>query len=230
MPRVSHQIESSEKRHRFSTSGAILLVASVLEVLGMLHHPSVQTTDIAHAVEQITQLAPLSAFVHAALIALMLLIAYGFVDFTVRRGLNRPFVRAGAICYAAGIAFMTAAALVSGFMVSNLTSLTPHVTALDLQIASQLLTLCWVLNQGCAGFAVVAMSVGIACWSLDLCRHSGLNRGVGTFGCVVGLLPAVALIFGKFHLDVHGMTAVVMVQATWNVAVAILMQQRDFDG
>jgi hypothetical protein len=195
----------------------------------MLHHPSVQASDISQAVDQIARFATLSAVVHAALISLMLLIAYGFADFAVRRGLNSPLIRAGAIAYATGVLVMVGAALVSGFIVANLASQLPHGTAVDLQINFQLLILCRVLNQSCANFAVVAMSAGIVCWSLDLYGDSGLRRRVGLFGCLVGLVPALALVFGKIHLDVHGMTEVVVVQAAWNVAVAVLMLRRDLD-
>jgi hypothetical protein len=227
---ASHQIAHPERGSQFSTPGIILLVASIFEVFGMLHHPSLQTPDISHAVDEIARLATVSADVHAALIALMLLIAYGFADFAVRRGFNRALVRAGAICYATGIAFMTVAALVSGFVVSSLTSVVPHVTQIDLQINFQVLMLCKVLNQVCATFAVVMMSAGIVSWSLDLVRDSGLNRGVGMFGVLVGFLSTLVLIVGNFHLDVHGMTTVVAVQAAWNMAIAALMQRGELGG
>jgi hypothetical protein len=151
------------------------------------------------------------------------LIAYGFVDFTVRRGLQRPLIRAGAIGYGCGILVMVGAGLVSGFVMTGVASLMPHDTAVDLQINRQLLLLCRVLNQSCANFAVVAMSVGIVCWSLDLCGNAGVRRAVGLFGCLAGLVPALALMFGEIHLDVHGMAEVVAAQAVWNIAVGMLM-------
>ena len=227
MQQDSHQFGSYERTDRTSTApGIVLLVASLLEVLGMLHHPSVQTSDISQAVEQIARFSRLSAIVHGVLIALMLLIAYGLVDFAFRRGLPRPLIRAGGIAYGCGVLVMVGAALVSGFIIPGVASLTPHATAVDLQINLQILLLCRVLNQSCANFAVVAMSVGIVCWSLDLCRNSGSLRAVGVFGCLVGLLPALALIFGGVHLDVPGMTEVVVAQAAWNIAVALLIIYR----
>jgi hypothetical protein len=192
----------------------------------MLHHPSVQTSDVLQAVEQIAKFSTLSAVVHGLLITLMLLIGYGFVDFATRRGLARPLIRAGGIAYGCGVLVMVGAALVSGFIITSIASLMPHGTAVDLEINLQILLLCRVLNQACANFAVVAMSAGIFCWSLDLCRSSGPLRAVGVFGCLVGLAPALALIFGEIHLDVHGMTAVVATQSAWNVAVALLMIYR----
>ncbi len=117
--------------------------------------------------------------------------------------------------------------MVSGFIITGLASLLPHTTTIDLQINRQLLLLCGVLNQSCANFAVVAMSVGIVCWSLDLCGEPGSRRAVGIVGCLVGIVPALALMFGRIHLDVQGMTAVVIVQAAWNVAIAVLMIRRE---
>ena len=192
----------------------------------MLHHPAVHTSDISQAVEQIARFSTLSAIVHGVLITLMLLIVYAFVDFALRRGLFRPLIRAGGIAYGCGVLVMVGAALVSGFISTGVSALLPHATAVDLQINLQILLLCRVLNQSCANFAVVAMSAGIVCWSLDLCRNSGSLRAVGVFGCLVGLVPALALLFGELRLDVHGMTEVVVAQSAWNIAVALLMIYR----
>lgn len=207
----------------------ILLAASLLEVVGMLHHPSVKTRDIGQAVDQIASFGMLSAVVHATLITLMLLIAFGLLDFLVRRGLDRPLIRAGALAYACGVLVMIGAGLVSGFITTGLAALLPHATQLDLQINLQLLLLCRVLNQSCANFGVVAMSAGIVLWSLDLCRDAGVERGVGVSGCAVGLVPALALMLGQIHLDVEGMTTVVMAQAAWYAAVALLMLRRPLE-
>lgn len=227
MQQASHQIVSRSSARASTAPGIILLVASLLEVLAMAHHPSVDTSDISQAVAQIARFSAVSGVVHGGLITLMLLIAYGFVDFTVRRGLQRPLIRAGAIGYGCGVLAMVGAALVSGFITTGLASLAPHGTAVDLQINRQLLLLCRVLNQSCANFAVVAMSAGIVAWSLDLCGNAGARRAVGVFGCLVGLVPALALMFGEIHLDVRGMTEVVVAQAAWNIAVAVLMIRRE---
>lgn len=227
MQQVSQQTLSLEGGRRSVVPAIILLVASLLEVMGMMHHPTVQTSDIAQAVEEIARFSTLSAVVHGALITLMLLIAYGLVDFADRRGFRHPLIRAGAIAYGCGVLVMIGAGLVSGFIITGLASLVPHTTPTDLQINRQLLLLCRVLNQSCANFAVVAMSAGIVCWSLDLWAASGSRRAVGVLGCVVGVVPAFALIFGKIHLDVSGMTEVVIVQAAWNVAVAVLMVRHE---
>jgi hypothetical protein len=211
---------------RSSSAGALLLAASVLEIFGMAHHPTVHTHDVAVAVQQIADLSSLSAWVHGVLLALMLIIVFGFSEFVLRRGITRPAIRAGIIAYGAGVLVMIGAAMTSGFIITGLMSLTPHVTAGDLQINAQLLMLCRVLNQSCANFGVVAMSAGIALWSIDLLREAGVRRALGILGLVISVLPASALILGLIHLDVPGMTHVLLLQAVWNCAIGVALLRK----
>ncbi|MDB5975509.1 MAG: hypothetical protein JWR07_2269 [Nevskia sp.] len=204
-------------------AGIVVITATLLEIAGMAHHPTVTTPDIAQAVAQITRLSGLSAWVHGGLIGLMLAILYAYTEFSRRRGLARPLIRAGLVAYTTGIFAMIIAATMSGFVVGQLASLTPHATVEDLQINAQLLILCHVLNQSFASLATILMSAGILFWSLDLLRDSTPARLAGICGCAIGLLPALALLTGSLHLDVHGMTLVVVVQSLWNIAVGVLL-------
>ena len=205
-------------------AGAILLVVTLLAVVAMAHHPrGVATSDVAHAMDHLAGLSRVTAVVHGGLIALMLLTLHCLAEFASHRGASRPLIRSGAIAYTAGVFVMIGAALVSGFVTPNVASAMPHVTPVDLQIGRQLLILCGILNQTCAGFGVVAMSIGIALWSLDLLHDRGTLRGVGVLGLLVGIVPIVALLTGAIRLDVRGMSDVVLLQAAWNLAIAALL-------
>jgi hypothetical protein len=206
-------------------AGGIILTATLLEILAMAHHPSAGTAAIADAPRQIAMLSGLAALVHGVLIGLMLLVAYGLSEFALRRGLRRPLIRAGAIAYGVGVIAMLGATLVSGFVIPDLAASTPHVSPLDLEINAELFVLCRVLNQTCANFGVVAMSAGIVFWSIDLLRDSGSRRLAGVLGCLVGVVPAFALLCGLLQLDVHGMTQVTALQGSWNVAIAVLLMR-----
>jgi hypothetical protein len=205
--------------------GIILLAASLLEILAMAHHPSVATSDITLALRQIAEFSRHAAIVHGVLLALMLLVLYGLSEFALRRGIARPLIRAGAIAYVFGAIAMMGAALVSGFIVPDVAALTPHLSPADLQTNAQLLILCRVLNQSSANFGAVAMCVGIGLWSCDLLFGPSPQRLVGALGCAVGALPAIALMSGLIRLNVHGMSAVVLAQAIWYVAVAVLLMR-----
>lgn len=211
---------------RSVAAGALLLTATLLEILVMAHHPSGHAPDIAAAVQQILQLGKLSAWVHGVALAAMLCIAYGLLEFTLRRGALRPWMRAGSIAYGAGVLVMMGASLVSGFILPGLVASTPHGSATDLAINAQLMILCRELNQSCANVATVAISAGICCWSVDFLRERGLLRVLGLLGLIVGILPAAALISGSLHLDVQGMSEVVWLQSVWNCAIAIVLIRR----
>jgi hypothetical protein len=214
-PSATHRVPNSTV-----VAGTILFVVTLLEILAMAHHPSVDTVEIGQAIRRIGELSRLSELVHGALIALMLLTLYGLTEFALRRGFSRPLVRGGAIAYGCGTIVMLGAALVSGFVIGDIASLLPQNTPTDLRIDHQILILCGVLNQACARFGVVAMSVGIGLWSVDLLRDRGTARTIGVLGCIVAIVPVIGLSSGAIHLDVHGMRTVVLIQTAWNLAIA----------
>ena len=200
-------------------AGTILLFVALLEMLAMAHHPTVATADIGAAVHHIGELSRLSGLVHGVLIATLLLALYGLTTFALQRGLTRPLIRGGGIAYGSGAVVMIGAALVSGFVIGDVATLGPHDTAIDLQMDHHVLILCGILNQACANFAVVAMSAGIGLWSIDLLRDVGSGRWIGILGCIVGIVPVAGLFSGAIHLDVQGMSTVVMIQAAWTLAI-----------
>ena len=208
------------------SAGIILFVVTLLAVAFMAHHPTVgHAPDLGHAIERVGALSHASAIVHGALIATMLVTAYCLSMFVALRGADRPLVRSGAIAYAAGVVLMIGAALVSGFVVTDVATLMPHDTATDQQVTRQLLILCGILNQACANGAAVALSAGILLWSIELLRprHGGDRRMelvAGALGLVAGAVPVVALPAGAIHLDVHGMMLVVLLWSAWQLAVA----------
>lgn len=220
MPSTPLTAEPSRVPHSSAIAGVVLLFVTLLEIVAMAHHPTVATVDIGQAVEHLGALSRLSGLVHGVLIASMLLTLYGISEFAVRRGLERPLVRAGAIAYCAGVLVMLGAALVSGFVIGDVASLGPHDLPMDLQITRHVLVFCGILNQACANVGVVAMSVGIGCWSIDLLRDRGPARWIGALGCLAGIVPAVALLGGMIRLDVRGMRTVVLIQACWTLAIA----------
>jgi hypothetical protein len=202
---------------------AILLVATFLEVAVMGHHPSVQASDPLGAAREMVALSATAVTVHGVLVALMLVIAYGCAVFASGRGASRPLIGIGSIFYGAGVVVMIGAALVSGFVLPDLANALPHATAGDGPGLNSIFILCRVLNRTCANFGVVAMSVGIGCWSLDLLKTPGLKRAVGAWGCVVSILAPLAIFSRWIHLDVHGMTQVIVLQASWYISMAFIL-------
>jgi hypothetical protein len=112
---------------------------------------------------------------------------------------------------------------VDGFITPGVAQLAPGAGTPELQVTARLLTLCMLFNQALAKLGTVALSAGIAAWSADLLRGPGLARAMGVAGILVGVACAGAMLSGSLHLDVHGMMAVLVMQALWTIGVGVLM-------
>ena len=221
MEAISSPLAPSRAMNHAALAGWTLLIVTLLAVLVMAHHPSASLSDTAQAILRIDELSRPAELVHAAMMTLLLVTFYGLLEFVMQRGWSRPLMRAGTIAYLVGLVVMMGAALVSGFVLPDVAAMMPHDTTVDLQIDRQLLILCRILNQACANFGVVAMSIGIGLWSLDLLRDRGLLRATGVLGVVVCLVPIVGLTTGLIRLDVHGALRVLAIQAVWNLTIAV---------
>lgn len=204
-------------------AGALLIAATLLEMLAMAHHPTVHSHELAQAIAQLKELAGASAWVHGILITLMWLGFFALSEFTLRRNPARPAIRFGFMAYALGVALMTGAAIVDGFITPQVALASAGPDPDNLRITGHLVNLCLMCNQALARLGVVAMSAGIAAWSLDLVRAAGLERVLGVLGIAVGIVCAGALIAGPLRLDVHGMLAVIVAQGIWCIGVGVLL-------
>ena len=204
------------------TAGIVLVAATLLSILMMAHHPSAGSHDPAALVAEIADKSQLSRIVHGVLIALMGAELFAFIAFCRRLGFERSAVRAGFVAYSIGTGAMIGAALISGFIVSDLAAHYVQQPSGDAMAFVDLSRLAMIGDQALAKLGVVAMSAAIVLWSAALFR-SGQDRWVGIAGFVAGLGPAIALLVGAVRLDVGGMTLVVVCQAAWIVIVGIQM-------
>ncbi len=203
-------------------AGIILVASSVLAVLFMAHHPTAETHDAAALAADIGGKATLSRFVHGGLIALLAAQLFAFTVFSRWVGTERSAVGAGLVAYAIGTGAMIGAALISGFIVSDLATHYAHEAASDSQAFMDLLRISMTGNQALAKLGVIAMSTAIVLWAFALFR-TRRPLWVAIVGLLAGLGPALALATGLIHLDVVGMLLVVIAQTIWNLSVGVLL-------
>lgn len=204
------------------TAGTILIASSVLAVLFMAHHPTAETHDAAALAADIGSKASLSRFVHGGLIALIAAQLFAFTVFCRWVGAERSAVGAGLVAYAIGTGAMIGAALISGFVASDLAAHYASEGASDSRTFVDLLRLSMTGNQALANLGVIAMSTAIVLWALALFR-TGRPVWVAIVGLFAGLVPAIALVTGLIHLNVIGMLLVVIAQTVWNLSVGVLL-------
>lgn len=203
-------------------AGIVLVCASVLEVFVMAHHPVGSANNIADAATEIASKAWIDRVVHGSLIALVGAVLLAYVELSYHLGLQRRMVRCAIIVYAVGVCAMIGAALIDGFIVSSLGEHYARASAADLEGFRHLLMLCELGGvQTLSNFGTLAMSSGIIFWCVALLHISNANRWLAALGLLLGALPALALLSGLLHLNMHGMLAVIVCQTLWNIVLGI---------
>lgn len=211
-------------------TGLILVIASVLSIAAMTHHPSTGASGTAERLAETAREATLAGWVHGLLIALMLLIFWGLLRFAggLHGGWSSSRTQIGAVAYAVGVVCMIGAAAVSGFVVPGLAAHYAEQAPEVMEGAVPILRLCFEVNQALARIGAVAMSAAILLWSWVLAASAAprWGRALGAFGLLVGAFPVLGLLTGSLELDVHGMLAVIVAQAAWTIGVGVWHIQR----
>ena len=178
-----------------------MVAAASASVAAMAHHPA--SLDAG----------PINGMLHGLLVFSLLLIAWGFVTFTLRRGIYRPLLLLGLLAYGVGLFGHIGAATVNGFTL-------PALGAQGEPIGRDVLLLAWELNQSLARLGVFMTALAYLLWSLDLLRDfSPGSRLTGWSGLLAGAVPPVALITGTLAMDVFGATLVYGLQVAWAALV-----------
>jgi hypothetical protein len=205
------------------TAGILMGTTSIMTVIFMAYHPMVHAHNTEELFAGINQVAFVNRLVHGSLIALELILLVAYGCFATRLGPQSIPVRLGSCAYTAGAIALSVAALINGFVLTDFVARYEGRPKEMMEIARQVLAYGSAANQVCSKMGVLAMSTAIALWSLKLLEESAGARAVGIFGCIVGAVPAVALLLGYLPMDVHGMLAFVLSQTLWSLAVAWLL-------
>ena len=186
-------------------AGAALLIAAAGTMLAMAHHPVG-----AHS-------GGLGGIVHGAMIGLLMLLAWGFLQFVLRRGAARPLILGGLLAYAVSLFAHIGAATINGFVV-------PGLINPEAPISHDIFRLAWHSNQALAKLGVVMTGLAYLLWSADLlARGPKAARLVGAAGVVAGLVPVVLLAGGVIRMDVAGAFLVYAMHAAWAALIGVLM-------
>lgn len=215
MSDLSHPSASANR-----INAGLIALASLLSVLFMAIHPSVQAPTLAEAIPEMVREAAVNRTVHSILIALIVLMAVGFTGFAHDLNLRRPATVAGLVAFVFGAVMESGAAVVNGLAVTSFTSKLAQAGPEHFEAARPVLNFAFALNQGLAQTGVMAFAAAMICWSIALMHKSGFARIVGAFGILAGLIESTGLISGHLQLNVHGMQAVVVLQTLWNLAGA----------
>ncbi len=186
--------------------GVAMIAASLGVVIAMGHHPSGLHGG-----------AP-AGMVHGGLIALLLLLTWGFLMFATDRGAARPLIAAGLIAYAVSLFAHIGAGTINGFVVPALAN--PEAPP----ISHDIFRLAWQSNQALAQLGVYMTGAAYVLWSSDLLRdRSKAARLMGALGVVAGAVPVVLLASGTLRMDVSGAFLIYGMHVAWAGLVGLML-------
>jgi hypothetical protein len=159
------------------------------------------------------------------MIAITAAVMFAFTVFSIRRGLDKQTVLGGLIAQAIGTAAMIVAAMISGFVVPAIAARYASAAPGNLTFAVQIIAICAGVNEIFARLGVIAMSLAIALWSVDLVLVRGAARIAAILGFAAGAFGVGVLLFGG-HLTPPVFGAIVLGQAIWYCAVGALLIRR----
>ena len=203
------------------SAGLFLILASLGAIFTMLHHPTIGSDGFSSALQEIRAEAPVNRLIHGVMITFALVF---YIALTIHsRLLNRQHIltTAGDVFMAAATAAMCGAALISGYMTTDLAFRYDDALAADAEIFRAQLRLTGAGNQALATFGSVAYGAAVLSWSLRLATHRPRALIAGGLGVAIGGGVVVAILSGWVILDVAGMSAVIIALSAWFAAAGI---------
>lgn len=200
-------------------SGILLISGAVFGVLVMLAHPTAH--DLITAADPGRRAAG-NVAVHAVALVTLPMLFLGLWGLT-RRLAPSDLSLAALVLYGFGGVATVPAAVMSGFVATEVILDMDGVGAASRELSFALLRYTGLVNRGFYACAVVAVSLAILLWSAAILRGRRLSRSAGIVGLVVGAVVPLGLFSGHLGLGLHGAGIITGAQSVWLVWVGTLL-------
>jgi hypothetical protein len=205
-------------------SGLALISGSCGMIITMSLHPTGHV-----AATQVESMIHMLIAVHALALACVPIQFLGAWGLSRRAAIPDRLAMAGLVLYTfALLAVMNAAVadgLVTPSLLRQIVASAGSPPAIDSwQMMSHY---SFYVNQAYAQVFVAASSVAIVLWSASTWRSRELARGLGVYGCILGVVTLLALFSGNLNLDAHGFGIIIFGQAAWFIVAGALLWRRD---
>ncbi len=203
--------------------GVLIALFSALTILAIAHHPVATSHSATKAIGEIVSLGRLDRVVHGSVIAIIAGLIFAFLFVASRLGLTRPAVLAGLVGYTIGACAMIGAALIDGFLVPDIAARVDLNSPAAVGAAQAVLLACALTIQIATKLGVIAMSAGVALWSIALVRMANPLRLAGIIGLASAALAMAVLFLMGSTLTPHSVELIVIAQALWYLTIATLL-------
>ncbi len=231
---MSSKTSSDEKINNDSLKWPALTLAlsAILSIAFLLHHPTIQAQKPKQQIAEVMQESMLNNMVHGSLIAIVLLILAAYFSYSLTRGYNKLSIVCAQLSFFIGSLCLVGAALINGFIYPDFVSSFAHTQTNELKHLMQFKALLWSSNQVLANVGVMAQSLAITLWAVNLfsykseTNHQGnktLTLVIVLYGVGIGLYGLVSISTGYLSLDLTGMTQIALLQSLWHLMISYYM-------
>lgn len=200
----------------YRRAGQCLMAGILLPLLVLGLHPT--APELLE--ESGSHLATVNHLVHGVALVAQPLLLLGLIVLTWHLGWSLTATGAFVV-YCLGVVAIVMAALMSGFVASDVIA---QLRIADPQAAGDLrglLGYTHILNQAFAKLSVIAAGAAIILWSVDIGRTRTLSRAVCVAGLAIGAVLVFGILSGELALNVKGMLVATGLHALWLALVAI---------
>ncbi|HWF01206.1 MAG TPA: hypothetical protein VG248_15510 [Caulobacteraceae bacterium] len=204
-------------------AGLLIASASLLSIIVILHHPSVQLSDAAHLIEQVRASAGLDRWVHGVLAVMFTALALAMVSLATAMGFGRASVLVGLAAYGLFCIFLCQAIELDGFVTPRLAERCPSSLEACAAQLQPLFLLVSVQIETATRFALFAIALGIASFSLGLTAHGTWGKSLGGLGMASAAAQLWLLFMAHSRLTPLSLVGLLAPQVVWHLAIAASM-------
>ena len=210
-------------------AGLLMLLATVASITFVALDPVVSADSARAILQAVVANGPVHRVVHAAELACVLCLAFGFTSLAVRVGLRRPAVLGACIAYVTGCLAMVGAAVTDGFVTGDVARYYLQAGH-SVDTGREMVHLCYVVVQDLAAASWFFQSIGVLAMASALLRGRGAERLVGLLGVATGAVPPIAILATWPAMDTAIIVGILGAQAVWNAAAGSLLLLRPAPG
>ena len=210
-------------------AGLLMLLATVASIAFVALDPVVSADSSRAILQAVVANGPAHRVVHAAELACVLCLAFGFTSLAVRVGLRRPAVLGACIAYVAGCLAMVGAAVTDGFVTGDVARYYLQ-SGHSVDTGREMIHLCYIVVQDLAAASWFFQSIGVLAMALALLRERGMERLAGMLGVATGAFPPIAILATWPAMDTAIIVGILCAQAVWNAAAGSLLLRRPTPG
>jgi hypothetical protein len=202
--------------------GALIVSVVGLLITAHIHPTGFHGAASADAMEHVMRV---NVGAHALALVSIWLSLIGLIGLSRHLGIGRPEIIAAMAAYVMAVMAAMSAAIVSGFIMTELARSTIGADESARAGAQLLSTYSHHLNGAYAKVHVAASSLAILLWSVAMLR-ARFSRVLPFVGFISLVPPAMVLFSGRFHMDVHDLLHVVIAQGVWLAWSGVLLLRR----